>query len=180
AAWRAQLARIPRIALDPTETGVRFPIALPERVDRDIKRLRQIVATEPPTVILCDNEGQLERLEELLAGDRATLAVGALDGGFVLPGLRVLTDHEIFRRARRLRRTRRRPGSTGSAPRRGSGSATRRARRSGRWRSSCSTCTPGDSSRMDSRFLRTPRGSASSSRPSCTRTHRTSGGLRRK
>jgi len=28
--------------------------------------------------------------------------VGALDGGFVLPGLRVLTDHEIFRRARRL------------------------------------------------------------------------------
>src|SRR5207244_2312473 len=82
-----------------TETGVRFPIALPEPVDRDIKRLRQIVATEPPTVILCDNEGQLERLEELLAGDRATLAVGALDGGFVLPGLRVLTDHEIVRRA---------------------------------------------------------------------------------
>ncbi|MGH7671436.1 MAG: transcription-repair coupling factor, partial [Gemmatimonadales bacterium] len=36
-----------------------------------------------------------------------TLAVGALDGGFVLPALRVLTDHEIFRRARRLRRPRR-------------------------------------------------------------------------
>ena len=32
---------------------------------------------------------------------------GALDGGFVLPALRVLTDHEIFRRARRLRRPRR-------------------------------------------------------------------------
>src|SRR6266571_3409894 len=115
AAWRAQLARFPRIALDPTETGVRFPIALPEPVDRDIKRLRQIVATEPPTVILCDNEGQLERLEELLAGDRATLAVGALDGGFVLPGLRVLTDHEIFRRARRLRRPRRYREATATA-----------------------------------------------------------------
>src|SRR5438034_5630425 len=107
AAWRAQLARFPRIALDPAETGVRFPIAAPEPVDRDIRRLRQIVATEPPTVILCDNEGQLERLEELLGTDRATLAVGALDGGFIMPAQRVLTDHEIFRRARRLRRPRR-------------------------------------------------------------------------
>src|SRR5438045_5324644 len=33
---------------------------------------------------LCDNEGQLERLEELLGVDRATLAVGALDGGFII------------------------------------------------------------------------------------------------
>ena len=66
----------------------------------------------PPTLILCDNEGQLERLEELLeergrSQARATMAVGALDGGFVMPTLRVLTDHEIFRRARRLRRSRR-------------------------------------------------------------------------
>src|SRR6185503_16501523 len=37
----------------------------------------------------------------------AMLAIGSLDGGFVLPSLRVLTDHEIFRRARRLRRARR-------------------------------------------------------------------------
>src|SRR6267378_2300689 len=115
AAWQARLARFPRIALDPAETAVRFPIAPPEAIDRDIKRLRQIVATEPPTVILCDNEGQLERLEELLGGDRATLAVGALDGGFVLPGLRVLTDHEIFRRARRLRRPRRYREATATA-----------------------------------------------------------------
>ena len=35
------------------------------------------------------------------------LAVGALDGGFVMPALRVMTDHEVFRRARRLRRVRR-------------------------------------------------------------------------
>jgi transcription-repair coupling factor (superfamily II helicase) len=49
----------------------------------------------------------VERLEELLDGGGATLVVGALDGGFVLPALRVLTDHEIFRRARRLRRPRR-------------------------------------------------------------------------
>src|SRR3989441_1025317 len=36
-------------------------------------------------------------------------------GGWVLPGLRVLTDHEIFRRARRLRRPRRYREATVSA-----------------------------------------------------------------
>ncbi len=106
-AWRARLTGLARIAVSDAETEQRFPLAPPEHVDRDLKRLRQIVAQPPPTVILCDNEGQLERLEELLGADRATLAVGALDGGFIMPTLRVLTDHEIFRRARRLRRPRR-------------------------------------------------------------------------
>jgi transcription-repair coupling factor (superfamily II helicase) len=68
-------------------------------------------------MILCDNVGQAERLEELLgetgAAGRAALAIGVLHGGFVIPpwgmqspGLRVLTDHEIFRRERRIRRAR--------------------------------------------------------------------------
>jgi transcription-repair coupling factor (superfamily II helicase) len=107
AAWRDRLAGFPRLALNAPDGELRLPVAPPEAVDRDIRRLRQIVAGEPPTVILCDNEGQLERLEELLDTERATLVVGALDGGFIVPGLRVLTDHEIFRRARRLRRPRR-------------------------------------------------------------------------
>ena len=106
-AWRSRLARLARVAVSDAETEQRFPLAPPDHVDRDLKRLRQIVATPPPTVILCDNDGQLERLEELLGVDRATLAVGALDGGFIMPTLRILTDHEIFRRARRLRRPRR-------------------------------------------------------------------------
>src|SRR5207302_7456431 len=59
------------------------------------------------TAVWCGDAGQRERVEELLGAEVATLAVGALDGGFVLPSLRVLTDHEIFRRARRLRRPRR-------------------------------------------------------------------------
>jgi transcription-repair coupling factor (superfamily II helicase) len=105
--WRAQVAGFARLSLNDGEAAARFPIVAPEAVDRDLRRLRQVVATEPPTVILCDNEGQLERLEELIGPERARLAVGALDGGFVLPSLRVLTDHEIFRRARRLRRPRR-------------------------------------------------------------------------
>ena len=106
-AWRTRLDRLARISVSEAETEQRFPLAPPEHVDRDMKRLRHIVAQPPPTVILCDNEGQLERLEELLGSDRATLVVGALDGGFIVPTLRVLTDHEIFRRARRLRRPRR-------------------------------------------------------------------------
>jgi transcription-repair coupling factor (superfamily II helicase) len=107
AAWRTRLAKLSQLALSETERDHRFPLAPPEAVDRDLKRLRQIVTMPPPTVILCDNEGQLERLEELIGTDRATLAVGALDGGFLMPTLRILTDHEIFRRARRLRRPRR-------------------------------------------------------------------------
>jgi len=107
AAWRARLGGFARVAVNAGDAAVRFSLAPPEAVDRDMRRLRQIVAGAPPTVILCDNEGQLERLEELLGSDRATLAIGALDGGFILPGLRILTDHEIFRRARRIRRPRR-------------------------------------------------------------------------
>ena len=105
--WRERLHSLPRLAAADAETEQRFPLVPPEHIDRDLKRLRRVIAEPPPTVILCDNEGQLERLEELLGTDRATLAVGALDGGFIMPTLRVLTDHEIFRRARRLRRPRR-------------------------------------------------------------------------
>src|SRR5205807_9101652 len=95
AAWRDRLARVPRLALNAPDGDLRLPVAPPEAVDRDIRRLRQIVSGEPSTVILCDNEGQLERLEELLDTERATLVVGALGGGFIVPGPRVPTDPEI-------------------------------------------------------------------------------------
>ncbi len=106
--------------VDPTaeEADVAFPMRSPEPIDRDIKRLRRLVRDGVPTVILCDNEGQCERLDELLnEGTRdpspAALVVGALGGGWILPpgdherGMRILTDHEIFRRERRVRRARR-------------------------------------------------------------------------
>src|SRR5688500_3491025 len=115
---------------------VTFPLRRPEAIDRDIKRLRAILTDGMPTLILCDNVGQAERLDELLGeGGRrpvtADLAVAVLGGGFVIPApgdssqlaarnpqsairnpqsavpLRVLTDHEIFRRERRVRRARR-------------------------------------------------------------------------
>src|SRR5690349_21983610 len=63
-------------------------------------------STPFPYTTLFRSEGQAERLDELLSDeDRnpspAALSIGVLDGGFTLPGLRVLTDHEIFRRERR-------------------------------------------------------------------------------
>jgi transcription-repair coupling factor (superfamily II helicase) len=109
--WSARLAGFPRLLLRDEQVDLQFGFFPPEKIDRDLNRLRGLLGGSPPTLILCDNEGQLERLEELLEeggrGVRATLAIGALDGGFVMPSLRVLTDHEIFRRARRLRRPRR-------------------------------------------------------------------------
>ena len=109
--WSARLAGFPRLLLRDERVDLQFGFFPPEKIDRDLNRLRGLLGGSPPTLILCDNEGQLERLEELLEeggrGVRATLAIGALDGGFVMPSLRVLTDHEIFRRARRLRRPRR-------------------------------------------------------------------------
>jgi transcription-repair coupling factor (superfamily II helicase) len=96
-----------------------FPTRAPEPIERDIRRLRRLVRDGMPTVILCDNAGQAERLDELLNEDErspspAALTIGVLGGGFVVPpgsgpagaGLRVLTDHEIFRRERRIRRAR--------------------------------------------------------------------------
>ena len=104
---------------DGDDADVVFPLRAPEAVDRDIKQLKRLVRDGTPTVILCDNEGQCERLDELLSDEYtgpspAALSIGVLDGGFVIPpgagertGLRVLTDHEIFRRERRIRRARR-------------------------------------------------------------------------
>lgn len=97
---------------------IHFPIVPPEPIHRDMTRLREVVSDGISTIILCDNTGQAERLDELLNEGRkgattASLAIGVLHGGFVippwgmqLPGLRVLTDHEIFRRERRIRRAR--------------------------------------------------------------------------
>ena len=106
--------------VDPTaeEADIAFPLRAPEPIDRDIRRLRKLVRDGIPTIVLCDNDGQAERLDELLNEDAwepspAALTVGALGGGFILPpvdrerGLRILTDHEIFRRERRVRRARR-------------------------------------------------------------------------
>jgi transcription-repair coupling factor (superfamily II helicase) len=117
-AMRARLQELGRI-LCVEQADLRFDARPPEAIERDTSRLEVLLdaaaARGEATLILCDNRGQLERLDELLGGtgrlaSGTTLALGTLSGGFVLEGerpLRVLTDHEIFRRARRLRRGRR-------------------------------------------------------------------------
>lgn len=95
----------------------------PAAIERDMSRLEDYLldgaGIGARTMLLCDGEGQMERLEEILGGARriptgTELALGTLAGGFELelPGdperaLRVLNDHEIFKRPRRLRRSRR-------------------------------------------------------------------------
>ncbi|MDA1082008.1 MAG: transcription-repair coupling factor [Gemmatimonadetes bacterium] len=102
--------------------AVMFPLRPPEAIERNMDRLSTLVRDGMSTIILCDNAGQAERLDELLAAGRgaaaspspAGLVIGVLGAGFVIPpvgddratGIRVLTDHEIFRRERRLRRAR--------------------------------------------------------------------------
>lgn len=98
-----------------------FQARPPPAIERDTRRLRSFLAGAgargAESHILCDNEGQAARLEELV-GDRkgipprgCHLVVGSLAGGFRLtdadPPANLLTDHEIFRRSRKLRRSKR-------------------------------------------------------------------------
>jgi transcription-repair coupling factor (superfamily II helicase) len=114
ARWERLWNAFPRLVVGREPADHDFKIFAPQPVDRDLQQIARLLAGST-VLILCDNEGQLERLEELLGegpGGRGLpsglmLAIGALQGGFVLPGLTVLTDHEIFRRARRVRRLRR-------------------------------------------------------------------------
>ena len=89
-------------------------------IDRDMGRLEDYLragaAEGAETLLLCDNDGQLERLEEILGGAArippgTRLGIGSMSAGFELScgarAIRVVNDHEIFRRARRLRRGRR-------------------------------------------------------------------------
>jgi transcription-repair coupling factor (superfamily II helicase) len=120
----ARLAALPQLFIDEAGgeavRGVfRFRALPPEPIDRDMPRLGELLrgaaGRGEQSLVLCDNQGQLERLQELLDEFRVAryteLGIGSLGGGFVLadaqPPLRVLTDHEIFRRTRRIRRRRR-------------------------------------------------------------------------
>ncbi len=116
-----QMRRLPTLTLRDDDQAERTMVVRdPPAIDRDMGKLedwlRVGTARGHDTLLLCDNDGQLQRLEEILGGPErippgTVLGIGALSGGFELleadPPLRVLNDHEIFRRARRLRRTRR-------------------------------------------------------------------------
>ncbi|HEY7729018.1 MAG TPA: transcription-repair coupling factor, partial [Candidatus Eisenbacteria bacterium] len=121
-AWAA-VARWPRVeasvtARDAGEVGILTLGARPQpsfgrKLDLLRGELHRLGQLGYERVIVCDNPGQAERLTELLGDELASVAVGAVSSGFVLPPARlaVFTDHEIFaryrrRRARRLRAAR--------------------------------------------------------------------------
>jgi transcription-repair coupling factor (superfamily II helicase) len=120
---RDLLEQRPRLDLAPdvveTAAEPHLETSSPPAIDRDMELLdaylREGAATGWQTILLCDNDGQLLRLEEILGGagripPGTQLAIGTLGTGFELrsstPPLRVLNDHEIFRRSRRVRRSR--------------------------------------------------------------------------
>ncbi|OPX23437.1 MAG: transcription-repair coupling factor [Candidatus Latescibacteria bacterium 4484_107] len=80
----------------------------------DLKRLREDIAERLKghfeVTICCDNQGQADRLAELLEEQtgRIRIEVGGFHEGFVFPEAKVflLNDHEVFSRYRRRRRTR--------------------------------------------------------------------------
>ena len=95
-----------------------FQARRPPPFERKMNRLRTFLGNAAErgaeTWILCDNDGQAQRLDDLLADRRGTpppgchLVVGSLNSGFriedSMPVVNILTDHEIFRRGRKLRR----------------------------------------------------------------------------
>ena len=120
--FAARIARHPRIGFVEEHVGRPvFQARRPPSFERNMKRLRTFLAEAATrgaeTWILCDNDGQARRLEDLLADRRGTppagchMVVGSLTNGFSIansiPIVNILTDHEIFRRGRKLRRGRR-------------------------------------------------------------------------
>ncbi|MYG49021.1 MAG: transcription-repair coupling factor [Gemmatimonadales bacterium] len=106
--------------------AMRLPVEPPPSIDRDMKRLVAEIGTARARgerlIVFCDNDGQVERLEEILTerggaalAREVALAIGSLSGGFRVgvPGtLLVLTDHEVFRRRYRRHRVRLRGAAT--------------------------------------------------------------------
>ena len=89
--------------------------AVPQpQYEGDLKRLREDIAERLKerfeVTICCDNQGQADRLTELLEEQtgRIVIEVGGFHEGFVFPEAKVflLNDHEVFSRYRRRRRTR--------------------------------------------------------------------------
>jgi len=117
-----RVARHPRLTFVEAYVGeavfhARRPPAFERRMNRLRSFLTAAAAGGAETCILCDNDGQARRLDDLIADRRGQppsgchLVVGSLSSGFCVedcePPVNILTDHEIFRRDRKLRRGRR-------------------------------------------------------------------------
>src|SRR3989442_10588638 len=61
AAWRARLGGVARVAGNAGDAAVRFSLAPPQALDRDMRRLRPNVAGAPPPGVPWRQEGQAGR-----------------------------------------------------------------------------------------------------------------------
>ncbi len=116
--YEALASRLRRLEVVPGAASLALDLEPPPVVGRDMTRLvmelRAAIKGEGRALVLCDNVGQLERLEAILEEladtglrSRVQLALGSVSGGFCTGGPRpllVLTDHQIFDRSRHLRR----------------------------------------------------------------------------
>ncbi len=98
-----------RTTIPTLRMNVLAPGAFDGRVPELRRELAHRLMQDQRVHVFCDNEGQAERLRELLddIADRIDFPVGDLQGGFVLTDydVAVLTDREIFQRyKRRVRR----------------------------------------------------------------------------
>ncbi len=96
----------------PTRGAINFHGKSHDSYLGDLKRLAQHLSQyrieDIQCIILCDREGQVERLEDLLEEygvslGQVRIGVGALHKGFTFPAanVAVLTDHQIFGRHKR-------------------------------------------------------------------------------
>ncbi len=112
-----QLNRHPRLLIGalPHDLEADYRFTLDARPQPDFnssvkllrKDLKELTLQNIETYILCDNEGQRKRFEELLEEPtpelQYNLSVETLHRGFILPteGIAVYTDHQIFNRYHR-------------------------------------------------------------------------------
>jgi len=119
------LYRFTKVDLGPnSDNAIRISCTSLPTIDRNIRKLKKSLQSASSAgyknLILCDNRSQCDRLEEILGGPNKIppethVLVGSLTTGFILecasPQLQIFTDHEIFQRPRRIRRTRKFQGN---------------------------------------------------------------------
>lgn len=101
--------------IDTRKEVIDLKIKEHQRIDSDLfflkKRIEEQKDRGYSTYILCENEGQKQRLSELLENqiDKVEIQIGYLSSGFTFPeiGLELFTEHQIFSRHFRKRRKKR-------------------------------------------------------------------------
>ncbi len=101
--------------IDTKKEVIDLKIKEHQRIDSDLfflkKRIEEQKDRGYSTYILCENEGQKQRLSELLENqiDKVEIQIGYLSSGFTFPeiGLELFTEHQIFSRYFRKRRKKR-------------------------------------------------------------------------